>query len=108
MGSEMCIRDRSCNTQAPTAAIPPRPSKGETQGVAAEPAARKGDDAVLVTDSKGRALKSRSADYSHLDWVPRDQLTPAQLAETGPYCSCLLYTSPSPRDGLLSRMPSSA
>ena len=25
-----------------------------------------------------------------------------------PYRSCLLYTSPSPRDGLLSRMPSSA
>ena len=25
-----------------------------------------------------------------------------------PYQSCLLYTSPSPRDGLLSRMPSSA
>ena len=25
-----------------------------------------------------------------------------------PYFSCLLYTSPSPRDGLLSRMPSSA
>ena len=24
------------------------------------------------------------------------------------YDSCLLYTSPSPRDGLLSRMPSSA
>ena len=24
------------------------------------------------------------------------------------YNSCLLYTSPSPRDGLLSRMPSSA
>ena len=24
------------------------------------------------------------------------------------YKSCLLYTSPSPRDGLLSRMPSSA
>ena len=24
------------------------------------------------------------------------------------YSSCLLYTSPSPRDGLLSRMPSSA
>ena len=26
----------------------------------------------------------------------------------GPLYSCLLYTSPSPRDGLLSRMPSSA
>ena len=25
-----------------------------------------------------------------------------------PFLSCLLYTSPSPRDGLLSRMPSSA
>ena len=25
-----------------------------------------------------------------------------------PYTACLLYTSPSPRDGLLSRMPSSA
>lgn len=77
----------SCNTQAPAAALPPRPSKGETTGVAAQPAARKGDDAVLVTESKGRALKSRSADYSHLDWVPRDRLTPAQLAETAPYCS---------------------
>ena len=27
---------------------------------------------------------------------------------TDPYQACLLYTSPSPRDGLLSRMPSSA
>ena len=27
---------------------------------------------------------------------------------TGWSCHCLLYTSPSPRDGLLSRMPSSA
>ena len=34
------------------------------------------------------------------------------LKEAGPYSvkatNCLLYTSPSPRDGLLSRMPSSA
>ena len=28
--------------------------------------------------------------------------------EFGQLCICLLYTSPSPRDGLLSRMPSSA
>ena len=28
--------------------------------------------------------------------------------ENGNYFICLLYTSPSPRDGLLSRMPSSA
>ncbi|MEZ0507058.1 LPS-assembly protein LptD, partial [Pseudomonas sp. Env-94] len=41
---------------------------------------------MLVTEAKGRGLRSRSADYSHLDWVPRDKLTAAQLAETGPYC----------------------
>ena len=36
---------------------------------------------------------------------------PAYLTEqtkSGSTISCLLYTSPSPRDGLLSRMPSSA
>ena len=30
-----------------------------------------------------------------------------EFTHAPPYC-CLLYTSPSPRDGLLSRMPSSA
>ena len=30
------------------------------------------------------------------------------LVPTADICPCLLYTSPSPRDGLLSRMPSSA
>ena len=37
--------------------------------------------------------------------VTSDQLNTIDLAMPG---SCLLYTSPSPRDGLLSRMPSSA
>ena len=32
----------------------------------------------------------------------------ADVAGSDPVGSCLLYTSPSPRDGLLSRMPSSA
>ena len=31
-----------------------------------------------------------------------------QIAALQVYIGCLLYTSPSPRDGLLSRMPSSA
>ena len=36
-------------------------------------------------------------------------LFPWMLAQATTYmASCLLYTSPSPRDGLLSRMPSSA
>src|SRR5665647_1096196 len=30
------------------------------------------------------------------------------LQFTASWCGCLLYTSPSPRDGLLARMPSSA
>ena len=34
--------------------------------------------------------------------------SPVQLIFQHPEKSCLLYTSPSPRDGLLSRMPSSA
>ena len=33
---------------------------------------------------------------------------PEIIAYSNVPCSCLLYTSPSPRDGLLSRMPSSA
>ena len=31
-----------------------------------------------------------------------------QSSGTADFYACLLYTSPSPRDGLLSRMPSSA
>ena len=40
----------------------------------------------------------------------RDTWTKKQVfrTETEMRMSCLLYTSPSPRDGLLSRMPSSA
>ena len=33
---------------------------------------------------------------------------PGLMALREEYSNCLLYTSPSPRDGLLSRMPSSA
>ena len=42
---------------------------------------------------------------------PYRETLPVQTAmwfSNGLYCACLLYTSPSPRDGLLSRMPSSA
>ena len=38
--------------------------------------------------------------------VARDDLAAAESLAQG--YDCLLYTSPSPRDGLLSRMPSSA
>ena len=76
-----------CAPKATTAQLPPRPvHNANSVGANGEPV-----EAVaqtpLVTEAKGRGLKARSADYSHLDWVPRDKLTPAQLAETGPYCA---------------------
>ena len=37
-----------------------------------------------------------------------DFSSPAGAVAAAQYGACLLYTSPSPRDGLLSRMPSSA
>ena len=40
--------------------------------------------------------------------APEPELQHAALRLTARGWDCLLYTSPSPRDGLLSRMPSSA
>ncbi|NIF17437.1 LPS-assembly protein LptD [Pantoea sp. Cy-639] len=88
--------------------LPPRPvhpgaaasSGGEASSEVAEAQA---DKPMLVTEAKGRGLKSRSEDYSHLDWVPRDKLTPAQLAETGPYCGGA-YIEP-PRPGMNDSTP---
>src|SRR3546814_564465 len=83
-----------CSPKTPAAALPPRPvHDGSAVSASGEAPADSssgeevGDKPVLVTEAKGRGLKSRSADYSHLDWVPRENLTPAQLAETGPYCA---------------------
>ncbi|WP_084379537.1 LPS-assembly protein LptD [Pseudomonas mucidolens] len=83
-----------CAPKTSAAPLPPRPvhdgsavssanstPQGEAASAEAEP------KTLLVTESKGRGLRSRSADYSHLDWVPREKLTAAQLAETGPYCA---------------------
>lgn len=83
-----------CAPKSPAAALPPRPvhdgsaisSTGEAPADSGS-VADTGPKTALVTEAKGRGLKSRSEDYSHLDWVPREKLTAAQLAETGPYCS---------------------
>ena len=42
--------------------------------------------------------------FSHAD----PDMVASLLEEAGRFCSCLLYTSPSPRDLSTSRMPSSA
>ncbi|WP_263144396.1 LPS-assembly protein LptD [Pseudomonas sp. RIT-PI-AD] len=71
--------------------LPPRPQHSESavssSGTGSVPGESAQAGPVLVTESGGKALKSRSADYSHLDWVPRGKLNPAQLAEIGPYCA---------------------
>ena len=51
------------------------------------------------------------ADASNVeDFTSRDmkQFNPRNTKKGMPYWTCLLYTSPSPRDATLSRMPSSA
>lgn len=83
-----------CAPKASTAQLPPRPvhdgaavSSNNASAADSGAGGEKVASGTLVNESKGRGLKSRSADYSHLDWVPRENLTAAQLAETGPYCS---------------------
>ena len=55
----------------------------------------------------GAEIKGLEAE---LTWLATDRLTLGGNFSYTPneYTDCLLYTSPSPRDGLLSRMPSSA
>ena len=57
----------------------------------------------VLIEADGDAAKFRATD---LDIEVVDK-APAQIEQPGS-TTCLLYTSPSPRDGLLSRMPSSA
>ncbi|PAV48586.1 LPS biosynthesis protein [Pseudomonas sp. HAR-UPW-AIA-41] len=88
----------SCAPKSTTSALPPRPVHTESavssttgMAVAGKRASESGETKASpateqVADSDGKGLTSRSADYSHLDWVPRDKLNAAQLAEIGPYC----------------------
>ncbi len=82
----------ACAPKTEPANLPPRPLHSDSavsssSGMATANAAAQPQGTRLVTESEGKALTARSADYSHLDWVPRDKLTPAQLAEAGPYCA---------------------
>ena len=54
-----------------------------------------------------KLVKSRES-FSFNPPIPIEGSLMIGLINLEVYNSCLLYTSPSPRDGLLSRMPSSA
>ena len=60
---------------------------------------------VIVTDTEGAW---RMADVIWVDGGARNPKVPTLFQVADVDTGCLLYTSPSPRDGLLSRMPSSA
>ena len=59
------------------------------------------DAAVAVVNDGKICYATHSERYSKIKHDKHLDITAASTA-------CLLYTSPSPRDGLLSRMPSSA
>ena len=57
------------------------------------------------TGTLGSAIAADLAENHDIFLIGRDE---SKLKEQADKYNCLLYTSPSPRDGLLSRMPSSA
>ena len=62
-------------------------------------------DLVSFNSVTGEGYTSLQAFVGLQTGVETNQVTPSNVHQ---YITCLLYTSPSPRDGLLSRMPSSA
>ncbi|GGK02085.1 LPS-assembly protein LptD [Pseudomonas matsuisoli] len=68
-------------------------------------ASRSASDASGEPARAAAESRQRAEDYSRLDWVPRDQLTPAQLAEAGPFCAGA-YVEPT-RPGMNDNTPMS-
>src|SRR5680860_704387 len=81
----------------------------------------RGPDMATAIDERGGAAHSRwgavarfFSGQTHYDFIGRSRLwlgvvlASIVVSILGVLIGCLLYTSPSPRDGLLSRMPSSA
>ena len=59
---------------------------------------------IFFAESKEKLTWYKGNTHTHSLWSDGNDF-PEMIAK---YYNCLLYTSPSPRDGLLSRMPSSA
>src|SRR5680860_1476641 len=55
-----------------------------------------------LIDSTTGTVRRRTFRSNHKDWRARYSMSRRSMSSK----PCLLYTSPSPRDGLLSRMPS--
>ena len=81
-----------------------------TTSVAATSSAAPAATAASAPDSSASPTTATAPDLSGVTLRIGDQvsITQSGLEAAGLADTCLLYTSPSPRDGLLSRMPSSA
>mgnify|MGYP006360442121 FL=1 len=80
----------ACATVSGNASLPPRPQARQATAAAPgkQPVAGTTTIAAGQPETVGETLadSQSAADFSRLDWVPRSQLTEAQLAEVGPYC----------------------
>ena len=63
---------------------------------------------TIIFDGNHEATRKHKTFFTNLKRVTEELNPLVQVVDTTWYLGCLLYTSPSPRDGLLSRMPSSA
>ena len=64
------------------------------------------DKFIPLLSAFDKAEASGNAVFEAVDDLGRSD--PRRMTGWSAYCSCLLYTSPSPRDDVISRMPSSA
>ena len=97
----------ACTTQPVTTTIPTTPTTASSESPTSPiPQLDTGGHDSLIKDivftQDGRYLVSAGEDKLVRVWDIQTEKTVRTLR------GCLLYTSPSPRDGLLSRMPSSA
>ena len=70
----------------------------------------KKDRVCMFSDASDFQLAGAQIEDGEVDWNTRFRcaLAEEEKKASSMFRDCLLYTSPSPRDGLLSRMPSSA
>ena len=64
--------------------------------------------AAKIIEAEYHVQATHFWEINHIEGWPRDSHGPLPIESAHDFYICLLYTSPSPRDGLLSRMPSSA
>ena len=70
---------------------------------------KKLQEVILKTFSENEVKKTDHSNLEYLQlFIEAKRIEGCSERTIQYYKSCLLYTSPSPRDGLLSRMPSSA